>query len=37
MGKEIRTFDDSEIEKWISHCYKNPILKKDVDINNINI
>ena len=35
MGKEIVTFGNTEIEKYIFHHYKNPIFLEDMDINNI--
>ena len=35
MNKEIVVFGVNEIEKKIFHRYKNPILKKDGNIDNI--
>ena len=35
MGKEIITFGNTEIEKYIFHHYKNPIFLEDIDTNNI--
>ena len=35
MGKEIRTFGNTEIEKQKFHCYKNASFLKDLDIDDI--
>ena len=35
MNKEIVAFGENEIEKRIFHRHKNPIFKKDVDIDNM--
>ena len=35
MGKNIIKFDDTEIEEFEFHQYKNPILINDIDINKI--
>ena len=35
MGKEIITFDNTEIEKNKFQCYKNLIFLNDVDVDNI--
>ena len=37
MGKEIITFGNAEIKKQKFHHYKNPVFKKDVDIDNLSI
>ena len=37
MNKEIITFDVNKIEKCKSHCYKNSIFLKNIDIDNIQI
>ena len=35
MGKIIKTFDDTEIEEYKFHRNKSPILRDNIDIDNI--
>ena len=37
MGREILTFGDIEIGKNKFHCYKSPILLKDVDLKKVSV